>query len=220
MSEDGSKERFKAVDVWVRSQMSPRVDDRRGDRLAAGGQIDRAELVRGCAECLGNGFVLLRFARARRVDEASTWRDHLSGPPEHLELNAGKRGQLGLAAPPPNVRIPAQRAQTGTRRIDEHAVKTLREGKGRQQIGLHEVNVGRTASGHGSSEEIHSSAAHVAGDEQSLPVHARSERCRLAARRSAGVENVHTWARAGQPCHELRRLVLHDKPAVLDPTAS
>ena len=134
---------------------------------------------------------------------------------QHRELGRGQRRQLVFAAPPADVGIAAQRAEPGAGRVHQHAVEHGGERQRLEQVGLHDADIGGAARAHRAPQQIDAPIADVAGHQQAAAVHERGERRGLAAGRRAGVEHARQRPIAGQQRHQLRCLVLHHEPALL-----
>ena len=81
-------------------------------------------------------------------------------------MTRSQQREIALAAAPPDIGIPPQDAQTGTGRIDEHAVEATRERQRPQQIRLHEPHVHGAACRDRASQQLHAPVPHVARDQQ------------------------------------------------------
>src|SRR6516164_1916692 len=106
--------------------------------------------------------------------------------------------EVAFAAPPPNIRVPAQRAQAGAWRVDKHPIKRAQEWRPMTQVRLDDSNVRSAAGGHCATEEIQSRLPKVACDDQALAVHRRRKCCRLPARGGTRIEDTLPWMGSGQ----------------------
>src|SRR4051794_35727042 len=126
--EHRAEEAFQAVCVRRRTKSSAFVDGRSGNARNRP-RIDGDKRCRAREKYVDDVVIFFRFARARRVDQASTRVDAVGRMPKHVTLGRGQRWKVALMTPPANIRITTQRAETGTRRIDEHAVELSGKGQ-------------------------------------------------------------------------------------------
>src|SRR5262249_59626786 len=111
-------------------QVAARVDERGGELRGRLARREGHERRRRREKRVGDRFVFLRLARAGRVNQAAARCDRLGRALQHRQLRRSERGQIVFATPPADVGIAPQRAESGTGRVDEHAVEQCGEGQG------------------------------------------------------------------------------------------
>src|SRR4029450_741851 len=92
------------------------------------------------------------------------------GTHEEIHLLLRETRQPALGAPPADIGIAPDRAQTGARRIHEHAVECGGEGQWSLCGHVDDLHVARAAATDSVAEQAEASAAHVAGDERARVV--------------------------------------------------
>ena len=160
---------------------------------------------------MGDRLVLLRLARAGRVNQPAAGRDGA----------AAACCSMTSCAAASDGRSSSRRRQrmSGSRRRmprPEHGASTSTQSNGCEKGSgcSRSACTSRTFVGaarfDGPAQQIHPPSAHVAGDEQPACFHRRRHRQRrLSAGRRAGVEHARARMPAGEQRDELRRFVLH-----------
>ena len=133
--EDRREERLETMRRRRRPEEPALIDEWRKQAARARTEIDEAEIASRLDEGGNDTVVLFRLARAGRIYKASTGAYHLRGAGEEIELVAGQRREIVLAATPADVRVTPYRTESRTGRVDKDCV----ESRGERQ---------RTVSGH------------------------------------------------------------------------
>src|SRR3954468_13912138 len=116
-----AEKRLELMEVRLRAQMAVRVDECLAELPMCLGGVHRCELRCRRQKGADDAFVLLWFARAGGVNEASTRSDHLGGVLEHRQLRCCEWRQIAFLAPPADVGIAPQGAETRAGRVHQHA---------------------------------------------------------------------------------------------------
>src|SRR6185312_15962507 len=124
--EDGREEAVAAVRLWRDAKSRAGVERDAGTRELARGVLLREFRMRG-EERVDDGVVLLVEHAARRVDQAPARLHQRRRRGENAGLFRGELGDIGLALPPLEVGVTAQRAEARARRVDQHAVELVGE---------------------------------------------------------------------------------------------
>ncbi len=155
---------------------------------------------------------LLRGRRADRVDETAARADRARGDVENGPLARRQRCDVLGAAPPEDIGVAPDHAETGAGRVDQHGVVRPREGTFERPRGVvrrHRDPVADTEARHGLSHARKARGIEVERHDVSLRADEVGEVTGLAARRRAEVEDPGAVRGIDDPRHELRGLVLH-----------
>jgi hypothetical protein len=133
--QDRPEESLEAMAMRQGPKVPLLVYDLRGHRHD-GSRINVDERLAGRHESFDDLLVFLRFARARRVDQAAARRDAGRGVRQHLALGQRERTEILLATPPADVRVATERAEAGARRIEQNATEGGGKWQRLQGVGL------------------------------------------------------------------------------------
>ena len=82
-------------------------------------------------------FVLFRFTGTSGVDQPAARPDAMRGARCHRTLGSGKARQVDWLASPAYLGVTPDRAESGTRSVDEHAVEDRLKGQRLTQVQAH-----------------------------------------------------------------------------------